>query len=62
MYEHGQTSQGAVIGLLVAIVAVIGTQVFGWEWGDGRLVPTLIGVAAAGVAVVLVARKLGHGG
>lgn len=44
-------------GLLIAIVAVVGTQFFGWEWGTGQFVPTIIGVAVAGVAVVLVVRR-----
>ena len=49
---------GAVIGLLIAIVAITGTQVLGWEWGDGRLLPTVIGVVVCGIAVVFVARSL----
>ncbi|OLZ42528.1 multidrug transporter [Natrinema saccharevitans] len=40
------------IGLAVAVVAIVGTQFLGWEWGDGRLVPTMIGVVAAAIAVV----------
>ncbi|ELY65834.1 hypothetical protein [Natrinema versiforme] len=39
------------IGLAVALVAIVGTQVLGWEWGSGQLLPTIIGVAAAVVAV-----------
>ncbi|GAB3667161.1 multidrug transporter [Halopiger thermotolerans] len=47
------------IGLAVAIVAIVGTQFLGWEWGDGRLVPTVIGVVAAAIAVaVVVSRRL----
>ena len=48
-----------VIGVLVAVVAIVGTQVLGWEWGDGQLVPTLIGVVAAGVAIVVGYRRVG---
>jgi hypothetical protein len=45
----------AIVGVLVAAVAVVGTQFFGWEWGSGQLIPTLIGVAVATVAIVAVA-------
>ncbi|PCR89979.1 multidrug transporter [Natrinema ejinorense] len=53
-----QSSLVTAVGLLVAIVAVVGTQVFGWEWGAGQLAPTIIGVVVAGVAVVVVVRRL----
>lgn len=46
------------VGLLVAVVAIIGTQVFGWEWGDGQLIPTMIGVAVAAIAVMLVVKRV----
>ncbi|WP_323172071.1 multidrug transporter [Natrialba sp. PRR66] len=39
------------LGVLVALVAVVGTQVLGWEWGSTELVPTVLGVAAAVVAI-----------
>ncbi|MDF9747211.1 multidrug transporter [Natrinema salsiterrestre] len=39
------------IGVTVALVAIVGTQFLGWEWGSGQLVPTIIGVVAAVVAV-----------
>ncbi|MGQ3412975.1 multidrug transporter [Natrinema sp. LN54] len=46
------------IGLAVALVAIVGTQVLGWEWGSGQLLPTIIGVAAAVIAVfVLLSRR-----
>jgi len=48
---------GTALGALVAIIAVVGTQFLGWEWGDGHLVPTIIGVLAAAVAIVLVSRR-----
>ncbi|MFC7210454.1 multidrug transporter [Natronoarchaeum sp. GCM10025321] len=57
MYQI-ESSWGAVIGLLVAVVAIVGTQMLGWEWGSEQLVPTIIGVAVAGIAVVLVVRRL----
>lgn len=47
-----------MFGLLIAIVAVLGTQFFGWEWGSGQLTPTIIGVVVAGIAVVLIARRV----
>ncbi|MFC7115179.1 multidrug transporter [Natronoarchaeum sp. GCM10025703] len=56
MYQI-ESSWGAVIGLLVAVVAIVGTQMLGWEWGSEQLVPTIIGVAVAGIAVVLVVQK-----
>lgn len=39
------------VGVVVAAVAVVGSTLLGWEWGDGRLVPTAVGVGAALVAV-----------
>lgn len=48
---------GTALGLLVALVAVVGSQFLGWEWGGGQLLPTMIGVAVAGLAVVLVAKQ-----
>jgi uncharacterized membrane protein len=43
------------VGVLVAIVAVAGTQFLGWEWGSGQTVPTVIGVIVAVFAVAIVA-------
>lgn len=57
MYQI-ESSWGTVIGLLVAVVAIVGTQMLGWEWGSEQLMPTIIGVAVAGIAVVLVLRRL----
>jgi biopolymer transport protein ExbB/TolQ len=57
MYQI-ESSWGTVIGLLVAVVAIVGTQMLGWEWGSEQLLPTIIGVAVAGIAVVLVVRRL----
>jgi len=53
-----QSSVVTTIGLLVVIIAIVGTQFFGWEWGSGELIPTIIGVVVAGIAVVIVARKI----
>lgn len=52
-----QSSLVTAFGLLVAIVAIVGAQVLGWEWGSGQLVPTLVGVAVAGIAIAVVARR-----
>lgn len=46
-----------VIGATVAAVAVVGTQFLGWEWGSGQLLPTVLGLSVAVVAVVLVAKR-----
>ncbi|WP_339105535.1 multidrug transporter [Haloterrigena salinisoli] len=48
------SSIGTAIGLAVAIVAIVGTQFLGWEWGGGQLGPTLIGAVAAAIAIVAV--------
>jgi len=42
-----------VLGGLVGVVALVGTQLLGWEWGGGQLLPTLLGVAVAAVALTL---------
>ena len=46
-----------VFGFIVAVTAVVGSQVLGWEWGDGRLLPTLIGVTVGSIALLLVFRR-----
>ncbi|WP_049922281.1 hypothetical protein [Halopiger djelfimassiliensis] len=46
------------IGVAAALVALVGTRVLGWKWGDGRLAPAVIGVVAAAIAVVAVASRL----
>ncbi len=45
------------VGLLVAAIAIVGTQFLGWEWGSGGLAPTTIGVIVAGIAVVIAAKR-----
>lgn len=52
-----QSSLVAAFGLLVAIVAIVGTQYFDWEWGSEQLVPTVVGVVVAVVVVLVVARR-----
>ncbi|WP_336327282.1 multidrug transporter [Halovenus sp. HT40] len=56
----GWRSQSPLVtafAVLVAAVAVVGTQFLGWEWGSGQIVPTLIGVTVALVAAFLVIRE-----
>ena len=57
LVDANQSSLVSAFGLLVALVAVVGTRLLGWEWGSERLVPTLIGVAVAGIAVAVVVRR-----
>jgi len=47
------------LGVLVAGIALVGSQVLGWEWGDGRLVPTVIGLVVAGIALSAYLRQRG---
>ena len=58
LIESSQSSLVSAFGLLVALVAVVGTRFLGWEWGSGGVVPTLVGVAVAVVAVAVVARRV----
>ncbi|MFD1640700.1 multidrug transporter [Halohasta litorea] len=52
-----QSSLRTAVGVLVALVAIVGTQFLGWEWGSGQLVPTVIGAAVAGIAVAIAANR-----
>jgi len=54
---RSESSLGTAVGGIVALVAVVGTQVLGWEWGSGQVVPTLIGAVVAGLAVAFVVRR-----
>lgn len=54
---RSESSLGTVVGGAVALVAVVGTQALGWEWGSGQLIPTLIGAVVAVVAVGLAVRR-----
>ncbi|WP_049952859.1 hypothetical protein [Halostagnicola larsenii] len=53
-----QSSVITAVGLLFALIAIVGTQFLGWDWGTDQLVPTLIGVVAAGAAILVVSRRL----
>ncbi|MFC4540573.1 multidrug transporter [Halosolutus amylolyticus] len=61
LYSLGRNSSPIVtaIGVAVALIAIVGTQVFGWEWGGGQLVPTTLGVVAAAIAIVVIGSRLG---
>lgn len=52
-----QSSLRTAVGVLVALVAIVGMQFLGWEWGSGQLVPTVIGVAVAVIAVAIAANR-----
>ena len=53
-----QSSWGAILGVAFAFIAIVGTQMFGWEWETNQLAPTIIGIIAAGIAVVIVVRRV----
>ncbi|WP_248898182.1 multidrug transporter [Haloplanus halobius] len=53
-----QPSWVTALGLIVALIAIVGTQFLDWQWGSGQLVPTIVGVAVAGIAVLLVAKRI----
>lgn len=53
-----ESTLAAILGVLVALTAIIGTQFLGWDWGDGQLIPTAIGVGAAGIAALFMYRRL----
>jgi hypothetical protein len=59
MARYGtRSSVITAFGAFVALLAIVGTRFLGWEWGDGRLVPTLVGVAVAGIAVLLTLERM----
>ncbi|WP_254532003.1 multidrug transporter [Natrinema gelatinilyticum] len=47
------------IGVAFAFVAIVGTRFLGWEWGSGQLVPTILGVVAAILAVFVIRTRRG---
>lgn len=54
----GSSPAITAIGIVFALIAVVGTQFLGWEWGSGQFVPIVIGVVAAVVGVfVFVVRR-----
>ncbi|WP_254762574.1 multidrug transporter [Natrinema marinum] len=48
------------IGVTVALVALVGTQVLGWEWGSDQLLPTVIGAVAGVIAVYVFVTRRGR--
>ena len=56
--ERNQSTLLTAVGLLVAVVAIVGTQFLGWEWGSGGAVPTTIGVMVAGIAVLITVNRV----
>jgi len=56
--ERNQSTLLTAVGLLVAVVAIVGTQLLGWEWGSGEVVPTTIGVVVAGIAVLITVNRV----
>lgn len=54
--HRGDSSIGTVVGLLVFLVAIGGTVFLDWTWEnpDGDLLPLVLGVGAAAVAVLVV--------
>ena len=55
--ESRQSPLLTAVGVLVALIAIVGTQFLGWGWGSGQTVPTVIGVAVASIAVAVAARR-----
>jgi uncharacterized membrane protein len=50
----GRSGRVTWIGVLVALVAVVGSTVFGWRFGAGASNPVAFGVALAAVGVAVV--------
>lgn len=57
LFERDRSTVGTAVGLAVCLVAVLGSQFLGWEWGSGQLVPAVIGGAAVVAAGVLAYRR-----
>lgn len=51
---------GTAIGLAVFVVAIVGSVFLDWTWEnpEGKLLPLLLGVGAATVAVLVAVRLL----
>lgn len=47
------------VGVAFALVAIVGTRFLGWEWGSGQLIPTILGVVAAILAVFVIRTRRG---
>lgn len=55
--SRNQSSLVTALGVIIALVAIVGTQFLGWEWGSGQLTPTIIGVLVVGIVGLLFARR-----
>ena len=53
---NSQPSPGTVLGVVIVIIAIVGTRFLGWEWGGGQLAPTVIAVVLVGGGALLVLR------
>ncbi len=60
VFQRDTSTAGTVVGIVIAIVAVGGSVLFGWEWSafPSQPVPLAIGVVAAIVAVTIMVRRL----
>jgi|AntDeeMetagen134_2_1112570.scaffolds.fasta_scaffold00677_3 hypothetical protein len=48
IFERDTSSIGTVVGIVVVVIAILGSTVLGWDWNQpGQFVPTIIGVLAA---------------
>lgn len=58
--QRDTSTVGTVIGIAIAIVAVGGSVLFGWEWNafPTQPIPLVIGVVAALAAVTVMIRQL----
>lgn len=50
--NKNQSSLITAFAILIALIAIAGTQFLGWEWGSGQLIPTLLGIVVACIAVL----------
>lgn len=60
MFNDSSSSVVTVLGILVALIAFVGTTFLGWKWGPSlgeQPVPFVIGACVAVVAIALVLRE-----
>ncbi|SFS92939.1 multidrug transporter [Halostagnicola kamekurae] len=56
--RNTSSSIGTALGIAFVIIAIVGTQFLGWEWGSGQPLPMAIGIVAAGIALAVVIVRL----